>query len=77
MDARVAAIVGRVASVPGLRFAALFGSAAVGRAAPGGDLDIAHGYARIDPARLRESAAAGIAELECFLAEIARWDTGK
>lgn len=35
---------------------------------------IAHGYARIDPVRLRESAAAGVAELEQFLAELARWE---
>jgi len=34
---------------------------------------IAHGYARVDPVRLRESAAAGVAELEQFLSELARW----
>ena len=41
MDVRLAAIAARLASVPGLRFAALFGSAAAGRATSGSDLDVA------------------------------------
>jgi predicted nucleotidyltransferase len=40
VDARLAAIAARLASVPALRFAALFGSAAAGRATPGSDLDV-------------------------------------
>lgn len=35
---------------------------------------IAHGYAKLDPARLFASAAAGVREFEGFLAEVARWE---
>lgn len=38
---------------------------------------IAHGYGGIDPAKLHESAVAGLGEIEEFLVEVLRWADGQ